>query len=321
MAKPPETRHLVRGAQLPIADRLRAGGLAADDIVVVGGHAIGAKRVPSGLRERFQAITGIGLSPTRAETKPPRRHHLPGDAATPAISYLAAGDPTGQPVVFVHGTPGEASDWAHFLDNVPRGQYRIAVDRPGFGSSGPGAPVAALTDQARPIAALLEARLGPSIVVGSSYGGPVALQLAAQHRDVVSGVVLVGAAADPARERVHPVQRLAAFPPFSALLPRALAHSNAELLALRAELGALETGLGDIRTPVTILQGLHDTLVPAENAVYLADRLANAARRRVVLVERAGHFLHLLMAPLVEDALGQMAAGNARPAQPSRMTS
>lgn len=320
MAKSPEPHSLAQRTQRPIADRLRAAGVAAHDVVVVGAHAIGAKRGPSVLRERFQAMTGIGLSPPRAEKKPPQRHHLPGDAATPAISYLAAGDPTGRPVVFVHGTPGEASDWAHFLDDVPRGQYRIAVDRPGFGRSGPGLPVAALPDQARPIAALLEARLGPAIVVGSSYGGPVALQLAAHHRDVVSGVVLVGSAADPARERVHPLQRLAALPLFGALLPRALAHSNAELLALRAELGSLGTRLGEIRTPVTILQGLHDTLVPAENAVYLADRLANAARRRVVLVERAGHFLHLLMAPLVEDALGQMASGNARPDQPSWMT-
>jgi pimeloyl-ACP methyl ester carboxylesterase len=48
-------------------------------------------------------------------------------------------------------------------------------------------------------------------------------------------------------------------------LPKALAHSNAELLALRRELEELGNGLGWIRAPVTILQGLHDTLVPAES--------------------------------------------------------
>ena len=314
----PASDPLRRNPKQPIVDRLRAGGPDTPDVVVVGPCAGVATGRPSVLRERFQAITGVGLSPRRAGGRPPRRHHLPGDSTTPALSYLAAGDPAGQPVVFVHGTPGEASDWAHFLDEVPPGQYRIAVDRPGFGRSGPGAPVAALRDQARAIAVLVEARLGPSIIVGSSYGGPVSLQLAAHHREVVSGLVLVGSAADPARESVHPLQRLAALPPLGKLLPRALAHSNAELLALRAELGALRTGLGRIRAPVTILQGLHDTLVPAENAVYLADRLSNAARRRVILVERAGHFLHLLRAGLVEDALGQM-AGAVDPSQrPSR---
>jgi pimeloyl-ACP methyl ester carboxylesterase len=56
------------------------------------------------------------------------------------------------------------------------------------------------------------------------------------------------------------------------------------------------------------LQGLHDTLVPAENSAYLATRLVGAMRRRLVLVQRAGHFLHILFADLVEQALRQVLA-------------
>jgi len=295
-----------------VIQRLLSGGLPKRDIVIVGAGTARADGrfagVSTWVRERFQAITEIGLSHPRSDAAPPQRHVLPGRDGLPCLSYLSAGDPSGRRVLFIHGTPGEATDWAPFLGNVPAGQHRLAVDRPGFGQSGPGAPVVALPDQARAIAALLEAGPGPAIVVGSSYGGPVALQLAADHPEVVSGVLLVGSAADPERERTHPVQRLAATKAIGGLLPQALAHSNTELLALRRELEALGHRLGRIRVPVTILQGLHDTLVPSDNAAYLVGRLASAVRRRVILVERAGHFLHILASSLVEDALAHLLA-------------
>ncbi|MBB4022360.1 MULTISPECIES: alpha/beta fold hydrolase [Actibacterium] len=304
-------------ADRSLAARLMSGGMPAQDVVVIAA----AERRPDGpfaqfrrsMRERFQAITNVGLTHPASGQAALARHDLPGRNGLPALSYLAAGDSAGRPVVFIHGTPGEASDWAPFLRRAPAGQHRLAIDRPGFGRSGPGAPVVALPEQARAIAALLEAGPGPAVVVGSSYGGPVALQLAANHPDLVSGVLLVGAAADPVRERTHPAQRLAALRAVSSLLPRPLVHSNAELLVLRRELEALGQRIGRIRAPVTILQGLHDTLVPAENAAYLAERLVGVARRRVVLVERAGHFLHILRSTLVEDTLRHLLAESKTP--------
>lgn len=291
--------------------RRLGAGLAGREVMLVGGPHPGAThrvaRIYRSARERFQAITDIGLSSAIADGERPARHSH-SSRGVPELSYLAAGDPAGRPVVFIHGTPGAAADWTPFLRNVPSGQRRLAVDRPGFGQSGPGAPVVALAEQARAIASLIEAGSAPAVVVGSSYGGPVALQLAAGHPEVVSGVLLVGAAADPARERTHPLQRLAALRAIGGLLPRALAHSNAELLALRRELEVLGTGIGRIRAPVTILQGLHDTLVPAENAAYLGERLVGAMRRRLILVARAGHFLHILSSDLVEQALGHVLA-------------
>jgi pimeloyl-ACP methyl ester carboxylesterase len=287
--------------------RRLAGGLPERDIIRAGAPDSDANKRLGKLywsaRERFQAITGLGLSQSGSAEVPPQRRRLSGRRGLPDLSYLAAGDPKGRQVLFIHGTPGAASDWAHFLRKSSEGQHRLAVDRPGFGQSGPGAPVAALSEQARAIAALVNDGRGPAVIVGSSYGGPVALQLAADHPQLVSGVLLVGAAADPAREEIHPLQRLAATRAVRGLLPPTLVHSNTELLVLRRELEALGKRLGRIRAPVTILQGLRDTLVPAENSAYLAARLVGAMRRRLVLVQRAGHFLHLLFADLVEEAL------------------
>jgi pimeloyl-ACP methyl ester carboxylesterase len=258
------------------------------------------------MRERFQAMTGLGLSSPRSGSEPPRRNSIAPRDGAPTVSYLEAGDPLGQRVVFVHGTPGTAADWAPFLQAPATGQRRLAIDRPGFGGSGPRESVVSLSEQARAIAALLDDTGGPTVVVGSSYGGPVALRLAADRPDLVTGLLLVGGAADPSRETVHPFQHLAALAPMAAILPTALAQSNAELLALRGELEILAGDLARIRAAVTILHGLGDTLVPAENASYLAERLTGAERLRFILVAHAGHFLHLLSPDHVEDALADL---------------
>lgn len=258
------------------------------------------------LREQFQAITGAGLSPPTFTDERPSRLRTVSPGGAGAVGYLAAGSPSGRRVVFVHGTPGDASDWSGLLGAPATGQYRLAIDRPGFGESATEKPVVSLSEQAGAVAALLEDVGGPAVVVGSSYGGPVALRLAADRPDLVAGLLLVGGAADPGHEKIHPLQHMVAAKPLAAMMPRALAHSNAELLALRGELERLSGDLGRIRASVTILHGLGDTLVPAENARYLAERLTGVARMRFTLVAQAGHFLHLLSPGQVEDALAEL---------------
>ncbi len=123
---------------------------------------------PSASRDRIDALER-------------RTHALPDSAA--GISYLRAGDPGGQRVIFVHGTPGEARGWADFLLHVRPGFEYIAIDRPGFGESGPAGAVVSLAAQAQALAPLLVARDGRwPILVGHSLGGPVVVHAALDRR-------------------------------------------------------------------------------------------------------------------------------------------
>lgn len=258
------------------------------------------------LREQLTAITGIGLEPDadwpEAEGRAVRRVTLPSPtlAEDGQLAFLAAGRPGGQRVVFLHGSPGLGEEWDRFLVDVPAGRYYLAPDRPGFGASG-ALPVPELSAQAEAVRPLLGAAgTPPAVLVGYSFGGPVALRLAADHPDRVAGLVLVGSAADPVLEQIDPLQEIAALDFFAQLLPTELASSNAELLALGPELEALAPALPSLDLPVLIVQGDADHLVPAGNADYLQAMLPRA---RTLMIEGADHFLPWTHADLLKDGL------------------
>lgn len=219
-----------------------------------------------------------------------RRAIAPSEGAGP-LSYLAAGRRCDPRLVLVHGTPGSAEGWAGYLQRPPAGFEVLAPDRPGFGASAPERAVTSLATQAQTLAMLLPADGRATVVLGHSLGGAVGARLAADHPDRVDALILLAAALDPALERTHPLQHVGRWPGVHALLPRAIRNANAELLALKEELAALQGALGRIRCPVFIVHGTDDDLVPVANVAYAQRHLRAAARVSARLLPGFDHFL------------------------------
>jgi pimeloyl-ACP methyl ester carboxylesterase len=208
------------------------------------------------------------------------------------LSWLRAGDPAGRRIIFVHGTPGDAEAWADYLINPPAGFEVIAIDRPGFGQSGPDGPVVSLAGQATALKPLLVERAGRRpILVGHSLGGPIIAQAAADMPDHVGPLVIVAGSLDPGLEKIHWAQHVGAWRPVEALLPRALRNANAELMALEPQLAALAPRLAGITCPVAIVHGTKDGLVPYANVPFMQQRMTGAARMEVMTLADRNHFL------------------------------
>ena len=96
----------------------------------------------------------------------------------------------GTPVLLVHGQPGLGRDWDLVAERLP--SHRLVVpDRPGYGRSK--GEAIGIEDSAELMAqVLVERDAAPAVVVGHSYGGGIAILLAARHAALVSGLVLVG---------------------------------------------------------------------------------------------------------------------------------
>lgn len=254
------------------------------------------------------ALAAVGCAPAgpRADeaSTDPLRHRIEAGATFGAgLSYLRAGDATGPCVILVHGTPGSATAWADYLLDPPPGLDLLALDRPGFGQSGPDGAVPGLADQAAAVLALMPTDGRPVVLLGHSLGGPVVARVAAEHPTRVSAVVLLSASLDPGLERIHAMQRLGAWSPVSRLLPRALRNANAELMALESELRALATMLPGIRARVVIVHGTQDDLVPVANVAYLQARLTGARCVHTTLLEGRNHFLPWSSEEAVREAI------------------
>ncbi|HSB24488.1 MAG TPA: alpha/beta fold hydrolase [Burkholderiaceae bacterium] len=219
------------------------------------------------------------------------------------MSYLRAGDAGGARVIMVHGTPGSATAWTDYLLSPPPGIELLALDRPGFGNSPPADAVTRLADQAAAVSALMPPDGRPVVLLGHSLGGAVVARVAADHPERVDALVLVAASLDPAQETIHPLQRLGAWPPIRAMLPRAIRNANAELMALKPELQALDDVLPRITAKVVIVHGTDDDLVPAANVPFMQARLRGARCVKVVMLEGRNHFLPWNSEAAVRDAI------------------
>ncbi|MDQ0447186.1 pimeloyl-ACP methyl ester carboxylesterase [Methylobacterium aerolatum] len=118
------------------------------------------------------------------------------------LATIQAGPADGPPVVLLHGASANASDPMEGVGRLiaSRGYRVIAFDRPGFGwSDRPGGGADAdPAAQARLIAAALETMgVGPAIVLGHSWAGALALALALDHPERVSGLVLAAGVGMP----------------------------------------------------------------------------------------------------------------------------
>jgi pimeloyl-ACP methyl ester carboxylesterase len=113
------------------------------------------------------------------------------------IHYLDEG--SGPPILFIHGLAGQMRNFTHSLLERFKNDYRVVIlDRPGSGySTRPPHASATISAQAATISRFAEALgLKQPLVVGHSLGGAIALALAMNHPEQVSGLALIAPVTD-----------------------------------------------------------------------------------------------------------------------------
>lgn len=114
-----------------------------------------------------------------------------------AVFSQSHGAATGTPILLVHGTAAWSGTWFTLVPALERAGYRvIAVDLPPFGYSGKAADADfSRHAQARRLLAVLDDYgVHRAIVVGHSFGGGPALELAMTAQSRVQRLVLIDAA-------------------------------------------------------------------------------------------------------------------------------
>ncbi len=201
-------------------------------------------------------------------------------------------------VVIVTGTPSWSEYWAPTLAGAPDNWEVIVADRPGFQTSEPQEAVRDLAQQADALAPMLNAREGQRVLlVGQSFGAPVATLMAQRHARDVDAVLLVSAFfgdAGPTARRMLGVGRVV-----RPLLPRDLKNSITEVSAQREQLPAVFEAFAALTQPVVFVHGDSDSFVPLE----ANQRIADENSRSLISVPDGDHFLNACCVPALLDAM------------------
>jgi pimeloyl-ACP methyl ester carboxylesterase len=151
------------------------------------GWIVGAVFLAAALVVGYFALATRRIAARAERLVPPSGKFI--DVGGNRIHYVETGE--GRPIVFVHGLGGPLHHFRHPMFPMLPGYRLVALDRPGSGYSvrAPGA-TARLPEQAEVVTKFIE-KLGleKPLLVGHSLGGAVALTVALNHPNTISGVI------------------------------------------------------------------------------------------------------------------------------------
>jgi 3-oxoadipate enol-lactonase/3-oxoadipate enol-lactonase/4-carboxymuconolactone decarboxylase len=249
------------------------------------------------------------------------------------------------PVLLLHGQPGNAHDWDRVRSAIGARTKTIALDRPGW--DGRSAPLD-LAGNARFALSLLNREgIERAVLVGHSLGGAIAAWLAAEHPERVRALVLAAPSASCAS--LNRLDELLAAPILGAALTTSLFAGAAATLSvaparrrlarrlgledaflrryarrlrnpliwrafvveqrrLVRQLPDLETRLPGIGVPTTIVIGTADRIVTPASARLLSSQIPGAD---LVQLDLATHLVVLERAAELAELIVAAASGHA----------
>ena len=317
------------------AARKRAGELGVD-LVTVEATGPGGRITSEDVERAAQALVASATAP---------RNEVVELTDGTKIAALVAGPPDAvETIVFLHGLGGSQSTWANVLGAFAESYRIVAVDLPGHGSSDKPSPEYA-DYSIRAIAAkfgeLLEKlELAPAVLVGHSYGGATALQLALDRPKLVRALALVDSAAlgleingelldrvesEPSRDEARGLLELF-FEDRRFVLERgidemysarnapgadaAIKTIAANAFTRRGQNLVLAERISELEVPLLVIWGELDRVIPSRHAINAAAAQPTAW---LEIIEGVGHVPQIEAAPAFVALVNRWLASIPRP--------
>lgn len=221
------------------------------------------------------------------------------------INYYKFGAHDLPALIFLHGWRSEGKVWTEIVQKLTNKQQAVfCLDLPGFGGSALPKNAFSVSDYAETVAGFIKKmELKKVILIGHSFGGRIAIKLAASQPPYLKKLILVDSAGIRESAGLNQKKALAKLlkplfkPKFMAGVRRSIYKvMGAEDFLARPELKEtflkvvnedLTLDLDKISLPTLIVWGQDDAETPLSQAKVLKEKILNS---KLVTIDNAGHF-------------------------------
>ena len=196
-------------------------------------------------------------------------------------------------MVFVHGAPGSWDAFKNYV--VDREIFEkariISYDRPGYGGSSNDA-MPGIADQANILNGIIDKyRLNKVVLVGHSYGCPIAAKAAFQNDLGIEAVVMIAPLIDPDNEPLFWYSYFSYWKFTSWLLPGDLVVAGSEKFAHANELAKMKEDWNKASFPIHHIHGLKDILAPGKENVSFSEKYIPKDKLLTTIYPDKGHLI------------------------------
>ncbi len=207
-------------------------------------------------------------------------------------------------ILFVHGAPGSSDNYYKYLqDSLLLSKANLySIDRPGYGFSNFGRSETSIKKQTEVVAEIIDSLPEQKVVVlGHSYGGPIAAY-ASLLSPKVKSVIMLAPAIDPDHEKIFGIAYVAKWKLTKWMVPGAMGVAGDEKFTHVEELIKLKDIWKEVKVPVIHIHGTKDIVVPFENLNFSV-KAFNQQYLDTIVLEKENHFLPWKRYQLVKKEL------------------
>ena len=209
------------------------------------------------------------------------------------IGWIATGTKqNNRAILFLHGAPGSWKDFSQYLidPDLQQSMYMIAMDRPGYGYSDYGNAETSIIEQVEIAHAIVQQyEIDSLLVVGYSYGGPIAGSYASRYPEKIFNLLLLAPVIAPYHEKIFWFNNLIEISLIKSLLPKFIRVANDEKLGHTKALIAIKNDWTMITVPAIHLHCMDDWIAPYEaNVSWSQEHIPDVT---IVDWEGDSHFL------------------------------
>ncbi len=215
---------------------------------------------------------------------------------TLCIQVASTGADTLPMLLLIHGAPGAWWGYMNMLDDtlLQKKFHIVSVDRPGYGNSWlkHRKPLSSIEAQAQCLLSVFELNHSgePAIVLGRSYGAPIAATMAAMRPEEVKQLIMVSPVIDPEKEKFYWFSKYGRNRLIQLFLPREFNTATAEKYRHSEELQKMLPIWEKLTMPVVVIQGEDDWIGDPVN-IEFAKKKIPSLRSQYITIPKAGHML------------------------------